>query len=110
MSPADSPRAAIVLFEGFELLDATGPYEVLAAPRGPGEPPAFEILSCAARPGLIASAAGLVCQASSKLADATSADLRVSILNYLLDTGQMRVSAEGRWLSPGRLVVPPKVR
>ena len=42
--------------------------------------------------------------------DTAVRDLRVSILNYLLDTGQMRVSAEGRWLTPGRLVVPPKVR
>lgn len=31
-------------------------------------------------------------------------DLRVSILNYLLDTGQMRVTPEGHWRLPGKLV------
>lgn len=34
-------------------------------------------------------------------------DLRVSILNFLVDTGQMRVTSEGHWQPPGRLVVTP---
>ncbi len=32
-------------------------------------------------------------------------DLRVSILNYLLDTGQMRITSDGHWQPPGKLVV-----
>ena len=31
-------------------------------------------------------------------------DLRVSILQYLLDTGQMRVSGQGLWLPPAKLI------
>jgi hypothetical protein len=30
--------------------------------------------------------------------------LRASILQYLLDTGQMRVASDGRWLAPAKLV------
>lgn len=36
--------------------------------------------------------------------DEALADLQTSVLNYLLQTGQMRVDAEGRWLAPGGLV------
>lgn len=35
--------------------------------------------------------------------DQSLADLQTSILNYLLQTGQMRVDAQGRWLAPGTL-------
>ncbi|MEM1027987.1 MAG: TolC family protein [Planctomycetota bacterium] len=38
--------------------------------------------------------------------DEAKSDLRVSILEYLLATGQMRVGPDGRWLAPGRLVDP----
>ena len=31
-------------------------------------------------------------------------DLRVSVLQFLLDTGRLRVSPQGRWLAPGRAV------
>jgi len=36
--------------------------------------------------------------------DEAISDLRISILQYLLATGQMRVGADGQWLSPGRLL------
>ena len=36
--------------------------------------------------------------------DQAQRDLRVSVLQYLLDTGQMRVSPEGRWEPPAQLV------
>jgi outer membrane protein TolC len=36
--------------------------------------------------------------------DEALADLQTSVLNYLLQTGQMRVDTSGRWLAPGRLV------
>lgn len=35
--------------------------------------------------------------------DQAQADLQTSVLNYLLQTGQMRVDAQGRWLAPGGL-------
>jgi len=35
--------------------------------------------------------------------DQALADLQTSVLNYLLQTGQMRVDAKGRWLAPGGL-------
>jgi len=35
--------------------------------------------------------------------DQALADLQSSVLNYLLQTGQMRVDPQGRWLSPGTL-------
>jgi outer membrane protein TolC len=35
--------------------------------------------------------------------DEALADLQTSVLNYLLQTGQMRVDAQGRWLAPGTL-------
>ncbi len=35
--------------------------------------------------------------------DQSLADLQTSVLNYLLQTGQMRVDAQGRWLVPGTL-------
>jgi len=35
--------------------------------------------------------------------DDAERDLRVAILNYLLNTGQMRVNATGRWLAPAGL-------
>lgn len=35
--------------------------------------------------------------------DAAASDLRVSILEYLLATGQMRIGADGRWQAPGQL-------
>lgn len=35
--------------------------------------------------------------------DEALADLQTSVLNYLLETGQMRIDAQGRWLSPGKL-------
>lgn len=38
--------------------------------------------------------------------DEAISDLRISILEYLLATGQMRVGSDGRWLAPGRLIVP----
>lgn len=44
--------------------------------------------------------------------DDAARDLRISILNYLLDTGQMRIGPDGRWLPPGALVAidaPPLV-
>lgn len=42
--------------------------------------------------------------------DSAQRDLRVSILNYLLDTDQMRVAGDGRWEAPVRLgaVAPPQ--
>ena len=36
--------------------------------------------------------------------DAAEAELRRSVLQYLLDTGQMRVAGNGKWLSPGELL------
>lgn len=39
--------------------------------------------------------------------DSARADLRSSILQYLLDTGQMRVGPDGSWLAPGRLTQMP---
>ncbi len=36
--------------------------------------------------------------------DAAVRDLRVSVLQYLLRTGQMRVSTEGKWQPPGKLM------
>ena len=36
--------------------------------------------------------------------DEAQADLQTSVLNYLLQSGQMRVDSEGRWLAPGTLV------
>lgn len=38
--------------------------------------------------------------------DEALADLQTSVLNYLLETGQMRVDGQGRWLAPGTLVPP----
>ena len=35
--------------------------------------------------------------------DAAESDLRVSILEYLLATGQMRIGSDGRWQAPGEL-------
>ncbi len=35
--------------------------------------------------------------------DQSRADLQTSVLNYLLQTGQMRVDGQGRWLAPGKL-------
>ncbi len=36
--------------------------------------------------------------------DLAVAELRQSFLQYLLDTGQMRVGSDGRWLAPGDLI------
>lgn len=36
--------------------------------------------------------------------DQSRTDLQTSVLNYLLQTGQMRVDAQGRWLAPGTLL------
>ncbi|MEO0513698.1 MAG: TolC family protein [Planctomycetota bacterium] len=36
--------------------------------------------------------------------DEAISDLRISILEYLLATGQMRIGSDGRWLAPGRLI------
>ncbi len=38
--------------------------------------------------------------------DSALRDLRVAVLNYLLESGQMRVSTRGQWLPPAKLVVP----
>lgn len=35
--------------------------------------------------------------------DQARTDLQTSVLNYLLQTGQMRVDAQGQWLAPGSL-------
>lgn len=40
--------------------------------------------------------------------DTALAEVQTSILNFLLDTGQMRVAADGQWLAPARLVPPEK--
>ncbi|MEO0963533.1 MAG: TolC family protein [Planctomycetota bacterium] len=41
--------------------------------------------------------------------DSRIRDLRLNVLNFLLDTGQMRVAADGRWLPPAMLVpLPPE--
>jgi hypothetical protein len=39
--------------------------------------------------------------------DRALADLRTAVLQFLLATGQMRVSGEGRWLQPVKLVPVP---
>lgn len=39
--------------------------------------------------------------------DQAQADLQTSVLNYLLQTGQMRVDTKGKWLTPGTLFVEP---
>ncbi|MEM0914477.1 MAG: TolC family protein [Planctomycetota bacterium] len=39
--------------------------------------------------------------------DSRIRDLRLNVLNFLLDTGQMRVGARGQWLPPARLVPAP---
>jgi outer membrane protein TolC len=39
--------------------------------------------------------------------DAAESNLRISILEYLLATGQMRVGPDGGWLAPGRLMAEP---
>ncbi|MEM6333340.1 MAG: TolC family protein [Planctomycetota bacterium] len=36
--------------------------------------------------------------------DSAARDLRLSVLNFLLDTGQMRVAGNGAWLPPAELV------
>ncbi len=36
--------------------------------------------------------------------DQAQTDLQTSVLDYLLQTGQMRVDGDGRWLAPGTLV------
>ena len=36
--------------------------------------------------------------------DQAQTDLQTSVLDYLLQTGQMRVNRDGRWLAPGTLV------
>ncbi|QQE12169.1 TolC family protein [Planctomycetota bacterium] len=41
--------------------------------------------------------------------DQAKTNLRTSILSYLLTTGQMRVSPEGRWISPGALKFNPQL-
>ena len=38
--------------------------------------------------------------------DSAASNLRISILEYLLATGQMRVGPDGRWRAPGRLFAP----
>ena len=38
--------------------------------------------------------------------DQALAELRQSVLRHLLNTGQMRISSAGRWLSPGQLAQP----
>lgn len=43
------------------------------------------------------------------LLDEAQRDLRVSILQFLLSTGQMRVSPQGQWLAPGQLIPPATV-
>jgi transcriptional regulator GlxA family with amidase domain len=68
-------RVAVVFFEGFELLDAVGPYEVLGAPRGPGLEPCFELRACALEPGPVRSCQGLVCDAPWPLSAALECDV-----------------------------------
>ncbi|QDU71959.1 TolC family protein [Mucisphaera calidilacus] len=36
--------------------------------------------------------------------DQAAANLRIRVLDYLLNTGQMRVAADGSWMPPGKLV------
>ncbi|MBB6431226.1 TolC family protein [Algisphaera agarilytica] len=38
--------------------------------------------------------------------DEAESDLRISILQYLLATGQMRIGSDGRWMAPGELIKP----
>ncbi|MEM1107446.1 MAG: TolC family protein [Planctomycetota bacterium] len=38
--------------------------------------------------------------------DEAASDLKISILDYLLSTGQLRIGPDGRWLAPGRLSLP----
>jgi outer membrane protein TolC len=38
--------------------------------------------------------------------DAATRDLRVNVLNFLLDTDQLRVTADGKWQPPARLQPP----
>ena len=38
------------------------------------------------------------------LRDAAERDLRVNILQFLLDSDQLRVNPQGQWVGPGRLV------
>lgn len=41
--------------------------------------------------------------------DQARADLQTSVLDYLLQTGQMRIDRDGRWLAPGTLVIDPEI-
>jgi outer membrane protein TolC len=42
---------------------------------------------------------------ASNQRDEAEAELRRSVLRYLLDSGQMRVAANGRWQAPGQLLL-----
>jgi len=74
-------QVALLLFDGVDLLDVGGPYEVLLtanrlAARA-GEPPPFDVVTAAARPGTVTSYGGLGLVAAGLLEDVGDADVVV---------------------------------
>ena len=88
LEPAPSPpaiaatrRVAILAFDGMEVLDFAGPFEVFTTAsrvRGrqrPGEAPPFSVHSVAPRPGPVRARAGLAMLPDHTLDDAPAAEL-----------------------------------
>jgi putative intracellular protease/amidase len=75
--PKAAPRnLAILLFEGVQIIDYTGPYEVFGSVRTP-DGPAFEVYTVAEKPGPITTAMGMSVNPRYTFADAPKADVLV---------------------------------
>lgn len=75
--PKAAPRnLAILLFEGVQIIDYTGPYEVFGQARTP-DGPAFEIYTVAEKPGPITTAMGMSVNPRYTFADAPKPDVLV---------------------------------
>lgn len=74
-------RVALLLFDGVDLLDVGGPYEVLLTANRlalrAGEPPPFEVVTVSVEPGAVASYGGLGLVATGVLKDVGEADVLV---------------------------------
>ena len=67
---------AILVFEGVEVLDFCGPFEVFTVANRFTDPPAFHVFTVAERPGPVLTRGGLSANPHRRLADCPRPDLR----------------------------------
>ena len=85
-NPSPFPRRVMMIgFEGANVIDISGPVQLLSSARGADDGPAYEVELVSAEPGAVLTTSGLVLQANRSIGQVTETDL--DALDTLLVSG-----------------------